>query len=207
MARMLLGLAIVLAAWGTGSAANFVVNDSTSGALGDYIPGDGRCEAHYLQGDCSFSGAAQETNALPGLDTIALPPGVFSGLNIAITDDVIIAGAGPEQTIITGQHRDTVMGFSGHRVTLKSLTIANGNGVNVGGGISNYGSDLTLIDCVVRNNHAGNVGGGIYNSAGMLRLIGSTVRDNSAFNVGGGVHNEGRAQILNSTIGDRKSSA
>ncbi len=59
-----------------GRAANFLVNSSAAGAF-DTFPGDGICEATTGVGDCTLAAAVDETNALPGSDTIALPPGAL----------------------------------------------------------------------------------------------------------------------------------
>lgn len=68
----------------------------------DATPGDGVCAD--ADGNCSLRAAVQETNALGGLDKIYLPAGVY-GLELGqidITDDLVLTGAGPEQTAIDG---------------------------------------------------------------------------------------------------------
>jgi hypothetical protein len=88
----------------------FVV-DSTLDAIDAYI-GNGICATS--SGYCTLRAAIQETNALPGTDTIILPPGTY-GLTLLrldehnaptsefeIRDDLNILGAGDTQTIIDG---------------------------------------------------------------------------------------------------------
>ncbi|MGH9381707.1 MAG: hypothetical protein ACRD2Z_14000, partial [Thermoanaerobaculia bacterium] len=71
----------------------------------DAVPGDGLCETAPDPG-CSLRAAIQEANALPGADTILVPPGIFvlslAGIDedeaatgdLDVTDAVSIAGAG-----------------------------------------------------------------------------------------------------------------
>jgi cysteine-rich repeat protein len=150
---------------------------------------------------CSFRAALEEADAHGGADAIVLPPGTFRAAPIRIHDALIISGAGADGTTIDGGGSDTTITIDPVALTLIGVTVSGGNGLNVGGGISNNGGRLTLIDCTVRGNHAGNVGGGVYNNEGsVLTMIGTTVYDNSAGNVGGGVHNEGTAELTNCTI-------
>ena len=65
------------------TAANFVVNSSADGAF-DAAPGDGVCEHTSGLGDCSLTAAVDETNSLPGRDTIALPAGNYRSSSVAL---------------------------------------------------------------------------------------------------------------------------
>jgi len=55
------------------SAATFTVNDTTDSV--DALPGDGLCADS--NGSCTLRAAVQETNALPGADTIILGSGTY----------------------------------------------------------------------------------------------------------------------------------
>jgi large repetitive protein len=109
------GIAVALAALvGMQAAAanttTFVVN-SNGDAL-DALVGDGRCAT--AAGMCTLRAAVAESNALPGADTIQLPPGTYEiGIpplnqndittgDLDITDSLTITGAGASATIIDG---------------------------------------------------------------------------------------------------------
>ncbi len=80
-------------------AATFVVNRTVDG--GDSNPGNGFAWSSSA-GGTTLRAAIEEANALPGADTITLPPGVYvlSGSQLFIEDDVTILGAGDASTII-----------------------------------------------------------------------------------------------------------
>ncbi|MCU0464708.1 MAG: hypothetical protein MUF38_09075 [Anaerolineae bacterium] len=93
-------------------AATFVVNYFGDSLTNDAAPGDGICADNF--GTCGLRTAIQEANALPGLDTIILPPGVITLAtagadenaaltgDLDITDSLIIQGAGASRTFING---------------------------------------------------------------------------------------------------------
>ena len=104
----------------------FTVN-STADAV-DARPGDGICETAPSNGVCTLRAAIQETNALPGPNTINVPAGTYiltipgprrglrQPLGISdITDDLTISGAGAANTIIDGGGLDTVFAVNGAR--------------------------------------------------------------------------------------------
>ena len=114
----------------------------------------------------------------------------ISGPNAGIT----LSGGNSERVLIIDPTGDA---------TLSYLTIANGYGFDLAGGILNNGK-LSLDHAVVRNNLVDATasefwkgGGGIYNGDGStLRLINSTVRDNVAtLTDGGGIY-----AFFNSTV-------
>ena len=79
----------------------------------DVDPGDGLCAA--ASGECALRAAIQETNALPGHQTVVLPAGEYvltrNGYeenesavgDLDIKDDLTIVGAGTANTAITEQ--------------------------------------------------------------------------------------------------------
>jgi hypothetical protein len=178
---------------GPAQAAVFTVNTPSEGFSGafDANPGDGVCETAPGNGICTLRAATQETNALPGDDTIILPPNVY-GLNIPpgdssliIGDNLTITGAGALTTIIRGHFESSrvVVINAGIAVNLSGVTI-QGIGGLPGSGISNSGI-LTLTDSAVSN-----PGSGISNS-GTATIINSTVSR---------VSNSGTATVINSTV-------
>jgi CSLREA domain-containing protein len=56
-------------------AATFTVNSPLD--VSDANPGNGVCETATGNGICTLRAAIQETNALPGADTIVLPPNSY----------------------------------------------------------------------------------------------------------------------------------
>ena len=213
--RQLLRTLVVLAGIGFAPAwaATFTV-DSPSDAV-DIKPGDGVCQTAV--GTCTLRAAIQESNKLAGADTIQLPADTYvitipgtagdaSG-NLDISDDVTIAGAGAQTTIVDGGGLDNVFSIVGIQktVVISGVTIQNGSvspATRIGGGIfSRSSNSLTLMDVVVRNNHAGQ-GAGIYNQ-GNLTLVRTVVEGNTALSQGGGIsHSFGLLTVRDSTIRD-----
>jgi CSLREA domain-containing protein len=188
-------------------AQNFAVNSEAD--IVDANPGDGVCAA--IDGGCTLRAAVQEANALPGHQTVVLPPGKFvlrldgpvedaavTG-DLDITDDLTITGAGASQTAITEDAFavDRIFDVREEAVVVMShLTI---QGVfmsqilppveDCGGAIRNFGS-LTAFSLAIRNNTFRRAGGGVC-SHGMLRLSDSVIEGNIAAitGPGGGVLN------------------
>ncbi|MDG1838328.1 MAG: right-handed parallel beta-helix repeat-containing protein, partial [Phycisphaerales bacterium] len=80
-------------------------------------------------------------------------------------------------------------------------TISNNIASDDGGGMSCYGSDLTLSNCTISNNNAAGNGGGIAcNSNNILTLSGCMISNNTAGDAGGGIyHIDGGNSILSDT--------
>ena len=123
--------------------------------------------------------------------TITLTSGPF-----ALSKNVTIDASGAQGLTISGNNADRVFIVNaGTTASIKSLTIANGYGWDLAGGVLNNGS-LTLDHVIVANNrmetNAGDFwkgGGGIYNGDGaVLNLIDSTVASNQANWSGGGIY-------------------
>jgi CSLREA domain-containing protein len=110
-------------------AATFTVN-STVDAV-DAVPGDGFCADSG--GACTLRAAVMETNVLPGEDSVVLPSGVYvltsvaSGA-LAVTGELVVAGAGAGQTAI--EYVWQVSGVVGPgRLTLRNVTATAPNGI------------------------------------------------------------------------------
>ncbi len=146
------------------------------------------------------------TNATDG-DGIQF--GVTGTINLTgalpdLTRSVSIEGPGPDQLTVRrdtgGSYRIFTVG-SGTAVVLSGLTITNGAGSLVGGGISNRGT-LTLNNSTVSDNRASS-GGGIHNfNSGTLTLTNSTLSGNlvSGSGRGGGISNSGTVTLASSTL-------
>ena len=78
-----------------------------------------------------------------------------------------------------------------------TLSIPQGETINVGGGIENEGT-LTLTGCTISDNSASDFGGGI-NNLGTLNVVNSTISGNSGGS-GGGIENGGTMSLTNCTV-------
>ena len=87
--------------------------------------------------------------------------------------------------------------FSGLEITLKNLTIRNGQ-TNLGGGIFHGLGALTLMNCTITECTAGE-GGGIWNLDGTLNVVESTISHNVAL-AGAGIWNVAILNVYRSTI-------
>jgi hypothetical protein len=111
--------------------------------------------------------------------------------------------SGQGSLTIDGGGAITISGGNSHRVlqvnsgadlTLRDLTVADGN-ANPGGGVLNDGT-LTIIGSTFRNNTATFDGGGVRNN-GTLTITNSTFQGNRA-DIGGGVENRGSLTVTGS---------
>lgn len=188
-----------LSALSAAHAASFSVTNSADDP--DTAPGDGVCAT--LRGVCTLRAAMQEANALPGTDTISLPSGTYrlKAGELAVTDDLILTGAGPDNTIISNIHKARVMSIaSTATVTIAGVRLQNGR-ADIGAGLLNDGS-ATLSNVSFTGNYAsrsaGGWGGGI-NNTGTLTLSNATFARNRAFGAmagfGGGIYNTGTAML------------
>jgi CSLREA domain-containing protein len=165
---------------------------------------DGSCDT-----DCSLREAIEAANARVGADDVPVPAGTYLLTlgQLLVSDDVGIAGAGQESTIIDGNAWGRVFEIqSSVAAEISGATIQNGEALG-GGGIYNRG-DLTLTNSTVSGNAipyaGGGSGGGIYNSAGALTLINTTVSENTigAYGYGAGIANGfgGTATLTDSMV-------
>ena len=118
--------------------ADTVFTVDTTADTTDANPGDGTCADSG--GDCSLRAAIGEANALPGADTIILPPGTYTlslvgsgedanatGDLDVITGTLTIDGGGAANTLIDGTQLDCVLHVqAGTSVTLNDLQLTNG---------------------------------------------------------------------------------
>ncbi|MBX3439606.1 MAG: hypothetical protein KF861_19110, partial [Planctomycetaceae bacterium] len=190
--------------------AAFTVN--TFADTSDANPGDGA--ALDANGMTSLRAAVEEAAALAGADTILMPtPGVYSiGASLEITDDLTISGASANMVILDGGQSDRIFTIYSSTVSVSGLAITGGAADALGGGgLANFGGDVTLNEVRVSGNNANSgAGGGIVfapdftalNSPGSLTIVNSLIDSNSALR-GGGISIEdgaGTAQLINSTV-------
>ncbi|MBN1123285.1 MAG: hypothetical protein JXJ17_19595 [Anaerolineae bacterium] len=215
--RLMLVLAVlmvVLLSTSIAHARTFGVN--TVNDTVDAAPGDGTCAD--AAGDCSLRAAVMEANAYPGADVITLPdltgPTVYT-LTIAnsagdedaaaegdldISDDVTISGFGATRNdvAIDGGSLDRLfeVTVAGTNLSIDTLVMQNGGGVDEGGAIYNDQGIVNLTDVVVSANDANEMGGGIYNTGGTLDIddslfMGNEVTVCSTTDGGGAIFNLG----------------
>ena len=190
-------------------SCHFVVNNPAD--LNDLKPGDGQC----LAGEeaCTLRAAIEEANAHRGPCLITLPAG-FYGLtrvgagedaawsgDLDIIGELAILGAGADMTFVNGsQLQDTVFDVQPEaRASILGLTIQDGQGKGVPGGIDNEGH-LDLGASEIRNNAALAADGGGVRNRGEMSLIQCVVADNQSEGSGGGIFSEGALTVLRSQI-------
>ncbi len=170
----------------------------------DATPGDGVCDTGVSV--CTLRAAIQEANAIPGDQTITLPPGTYpltvTGANedraatgdLDITDDVLIESTtkNAADVVITANALDRVFDIppgSRSSVTLRGLTIQEGVIVgSTGGGLRNAQSTVIMEDCVVTENQSNGSGGGISHLGGTLTVRNTMITNNTSRGLGGGLH-------------------
>jgi hypothetical protein len=154
-------------------------------------------------------------NASDG-DDITFGEGVTGTINLTralpdLTGSISIEGPGADLLTVRrgdpfGVYRIFTVGASA-TVRLAGLTIADGLGSIVGGGILNRGA-LAIDRCTVRDNDVlADLGSGcgIYN-AGTLTVTRSTIRDNVGSAIGGGIANDGTLTVADSTLSGNRGS-
>jgi len=198
----------------------FLVNATVDAV--DALPGDGFCRDS--QGRCTLRAAVMEANALPGADTIELPPGDYT-LTIegreedaAATGDIdnagalSIVGAGETSTVIDGGTIDRALhNLGGALLELAQVTIRNGYTTlgdslfeSAGGGVRGEGR-VTLRNVTLSDNRSDAPGGALA-AVGDVHLIHVTVSRNRATSVGGGiVQVEGKLTLEDVEIADNHS--
>jgi parallel beta-helix repeat protein len=166
--------------------------------------------ADDADGLTSLREAIAYANSLTGPVTITFDPHVFStGRTITLTGSELELSNGNGETIIGPAAGVTVSGNHLSRVfqidpkvtaSISGLTIADGSGGVLGGGVYNQGA-LTLTGCTLSGNSAVGEGGGLFTS-GTATLTNCTVDGNSA-GFGGGITNIGASAtitLIGSTI-------
>jgi hypothetical protein len=161
-------------------------------------------------GSGSLRQAILDNENIGGGSTIVFSNGVVGTITLTsgelfVGKFVTILGPGPGSLAVDGNGAGRVFQFSASNnavhALITGLTITNGavSGTfpdDLGGGIWNDHSTLTLSNCTITGNCGGNgPGGGIYNDASLgtadLTVTGSTISNNTVTNNGGGIYNYG----------------
>ena len=141
----------------------------------------------------AVDGTTHLTSALPALD-----------------NNITIQGPGPSKLTVQRDSSTvpfsvfTMMSENSPAVTVSAMTISGGNATNTtlddGGGICNWGGNLTVSECTFTGNSDSEGGGiysGIYNGQ-TLTVSNCTFSSNSATYEGGGICNNDTATVSNS---------
>ena len=93
------------------------------------------------------------------------------------------------------------------KTTLKDCSIEkNSTPKGAGGGIINFGGQLSIYRSKIVDNTSRSQGAGIYSPSGTLFIRDSLIAGNATSTTGGGIHNHGKAFIFNSTITENSGS-
>jgi CSLREA domain-containing protein len=179
-----------------GGGSGFVV-DSEADAV-DAQPGDGVCATEA--GECTLRAAIQEANASGQPTRIDVPAGLYvlslegRGEDMSATGDldltgwqIIIEGAGADETVIDGSGLDSVFHVGPETYAqVSDIAIQNGESrPGAGGGLTVKGG-LFLSDCLVQDNFTAGDGGGALVS-GIIALDNCEFRANMADRHGGAI--------------------
>lgn len=206
---------VSFAAPGVARAGVELVVTSTRDAV-DAVPGDGLCQTD-VEHECTLRAAIMETNALPGLDAIAVPAGVYpltvrddpvvyldenqslTG-DLDVTDDLILEGAGAGASVLDGGCEDDCLDGvdrlldvrPGAVVEVSDVTLRRGGIPSAllgqGGAVRVSGADLTLRRSEILDSRAFLNGGGLAAVEGARVLIqDSEIEGSRCFFSGGGV--------------------
>lgn len=179
------------------STAFAIFTVDTTEDQADVTPGDGRCAA--ISGRCTLRAALEEANARAGRNRVDLLSGryVLSLGELEITDDLVLSGYDPLNTVIDANRRSRVLAIrpvdesgEGPEVVIRGISFVRGlesrQGIPGGGIYSSHASNVVkLEDCSVEDNEAPTLGGGVHN-AGTLTLMRTSVTRNRVSTEGGG---------------------
>jgi CSLREA domain-containing protein len=120
----------------------FTVNSTAD--LSDSSIGNGICEAVSMI--CTLRAAIDEANSISLPSKIVLLSGTYPMTNgqLVITSDVMIEGASQSGTILDGLNTARIISASGPALTLRNLTLQNGNGNNTLG-VKGYGAAVNYV--------------------------------------------------------------
>lgn len=197
--------------WAQTPGVTFTVNSQVDAV--DVNPGDGVCATE--EGACTLRAAIQETNALPGADTIEAPAGTYvltipgkfedesATGDLDVVDDLTIMGAGMDETIIDGNQLDRVLDLrcpGGDPYPMVGVEMGDCSGWSQG--------ELQVVISGVTVQHGdtgsnnGDGGGGINAQTTRLTIIDSLLSNNYADNGGGIYQYNGTVTIVNSELSD-----
>ncbi|MBW2255036.1 MAG: hypothetical protein JRI25_10615 [Deltaproteobacteria bacterium] len=178
---------------------------------------DGTVSLETAGGDWSditdtVTGTPQPDIELVSNGTVWFCKGTYDAIwDVTASAASLIGRYGDSETTLTGSDDDTVIWVTddGVDLSVKGLTISDGDGGVAGGGLYITGaSDVTVTECTLSANHA-DYGGAAYLSddAGSLTIDKSTVTENTADDSGAGVYvDAGSLTITNTTLSDNNAS-
>lgn len=166
------------------------------------VAGPAPCQTKNVRTGIEYKGASALTNAITAAasgDTINIWGTCYG--NFRVNQDLTLRGQGKNATL-DGNRQGRVLRIGGGTVTVRDLTITNGQTTSLGGGIY-VGTAAVLTNVRVAGNSAGtnNFGGGIeadFHSS--LTLVDSTVSGNTAGGSGGIDMFMAKASLTNSTV-------
>ncbi|HUS24628.1 MAG TPA: DUF4347 domain-containing protein [Candidatus Binatia bacterium] len=172
--------------------ATFTVNSESD--TSDSENGDGVCADSY--GNCTLRAAIQEANATVGPDTVNFANGVQDVLlaygEITIGDDLTLSGPGASNLTVDAQGSSRIFFIddadseNAATVTIRGVTLANGDGGGGYGGAILSHENLVLRDSVVTGSEA-RAGGGVavdtyfgQKPIDTVQIVNTTISDNGA---------------------------
>lgn len=169
----------------------------------DAVPGDGVCDDGG--GACTLRAAVMEANALPGLDMISLPPGLFTltiagpGEDGAATGDLDIICSAP----CPGPGDGLMIAGAGMGVTIIDATPLGDRVFHILAAPAPPPYTVDMMDLTITGGAApppgpGPIGGGILND-GVLTLRRVSVERNVA-DSGGGIYDAGSTTLIDSRV-------
>ncbi len=156
----------------------------------------------------SLRQAVTSANSSPNLSDILFDNTFFNTARtitlageLALSTSQTISGPGADLLTLSGNNANRIFRVAGGglNVAISGLTISNGKGVDVGGGIV-ADSNLTLTGCAIINNAAAS-GGGVYVGGAVGTFTGCTFNGNTADNRGGAIYlRDSSGTLTNCTI-------
>ncbi len=137
------------------------------------------------------------TNANPGPDTIEFAHGLSGTIKLTsgellISDSVTIDGPSAKHLAVSGNNASRVIEIAtGFDVTISGLTITHGYAADLGGGILNNGSNLTLTgddlthNVVFESTTDGARGGALESLGGVLTIADCQITNNQSLGAAG----------------------
>jgi CSLREA domain-containing protein len=191
------------------SSADYVVTLSADES--DANPGDGVCLSVPSAG-CSLRAAVEESNRLPGSDSItfAITGTLVLTHSLAITDSVNILGPGADQLTLYGSaspgYLSVAFGKAGGQFSLSDVRVS-GTDHMTGIIVTNGALALTRVTIEGLRNQFGNGGLVVFSANASATVHNSTFNDNKYGPAGGGMYIlDGTLNLVNSTVSNNLAS-
>lgn len=193
-------LVSLLAPVSSASAATIVVNTTD-----DEFITDGDCSLREAVFAANFNTAFDACSRGVGADTITFSVigtvTLSSSLSLPFLSEVLtLSGPGAANLTISGNNAVGVLQNFSNGLTVRDLTIANGNALQ-GAGILNGRGILTVINSTFSNNRANSQGGAIQNLNNATLIVDhSAFSGNSASDTAGAISNVGTLIVRHSSF-------